>query len=250
MVCLPASAYNGGSFKAGRQNFMLPGRVINTSTVTQYQINAMSLIEALNWRYAAKRMNGQKVPAAKVNTILEATRLAASSMGLQPYTILVVEDETLRKKIQQVANNQPQIVEASHLLIFAAWDNISLQQVDEYIQQMADERGVSPATLQGFRNSLAATIARNTPEQNHQWAARQTYIAFGTAIAAAATEQVDATPMEGFDPAALDALLGLKAKGLRSVTLLPLGYRDVTNDKLASLKKVRRKKEKLFLELA
>src|SRR5688500_1175958 len=147
----------------------------------------MKLIEALNWRYAAKRMNGQKVPAEKVNTILEATRLSASSMGLQPYTILVVEDEALRKKIQQVANNQPQIVEASHLLIFAAWDNITVEQVEEYIHQMAADRGVPAASLQGFRNALAGIVTGNTPEQNHQWAARQAYIAFGTAIAAAAT---------------------------------------------------------------
>lgn len=210
----------------------------------------MSLINALNWRYAAKRMNGEKVPAEKVNTILEATRLSASSMGLQPYTILVVEDEALRKQIQQVANHQPQIVEASHLLIFAAWDNISVEQVDEYIHHTAAERGVSPHTLAGFRESLVGIVTRNTPEQNYQWAARQAYIAFGTAIAAAATEQVDATPMEGFDPQALDALLNLKEKGLRSVTLLPLGYRDTANDWLASQKKVRRQREKLFLQVA
>jgi nitroreductase/dihydropteridine reductase len=210
----------------------------------------MTLINALNWRYAAKRMNGQKVPAEKVNTILEATRLSASSMGLQPYTILVVEDEALRKEIQKVAYGQPQIVEASHLLIFAAWDNISADQVDEYINHMAAERGVTADTLAEFRNTLAGIVTRNTQEQNHQWAARQAYIAFGTAIAAAASEQVDATPMEGFDPAALDALLNLKEKGLRSVTLLPLGYRDADNDWLASQKKVRREKEKMFLELA
>jgi nitroreductase / dihydropteridine reductase len=210
----------------------------------------MSLINALNWRYAAKRMNGQKVPAEKVNNILEATRLSASSMGLQPYTVLVVENEALRKEIQKVAYNQPQIVEASHLLIFAAWDNISVEQVDDYINHIAAEREVAPDTLQGFRESLVGTVTRNTQEQNYQWAARQAYIAFGTAIAAAATEEVDATPMEGFDPAALDALLNLKEKGLRSVTLLPLGYRDTANDWLASAKKVRRNKEKLFLQVA
>jgi nitroreductase / dihydropteridine reductase len=210
----------------------------------------MSLINALNWRYAAKRMNGEKVPAEKINNILEATRLSPSSMGLQPYTILVVEDEALRKEIQKVANNQPQIVEASHLLIFAAWDNITVEQVDEYINHTATERGVNPDTLAGFRNALVGIVTRNTPEQNYQWAARQAYIAFGTAIAAAATEQVDATPMEGFNADALDALLNLKEKGLRSVTLLPLGYRDTTNDWLASQKKVRREKEKLFLQLA
>lgn len=209
----------------------------------------MNLINALNWRYAAKRMNGTKVPAEKINTILEATRLSASSMGLQPYTILVIEDENLRKEIQKVAFNQPQIVESSHLLVFAAWDNVSPAQVTDYINQIAAERGVEPETLADFKNSLLGVINRE-PELNFQWAARQAYIAFGTALAAAATEEVDATPMEGFNNAALDELLNLKEKGLRSVTLLPLGYRDTTTDWLVNQKKVRRNSEKLFLKVA
>ena len=210
----------------------------------------MSLINALEWRYAAKRMNGQKVPTEKIDTILEATRLSASSMGLQPYNILVVEDMELREKIKAVANNQPQITESSHLLIFAAWDNITPAHIEEYINYTAEVRGVDVATLAGFKNSLLGIAQKNTPEQNFQWAARQTYIAFGTAIAAAATEQVDATPMEGFNAPALDELLNLKEKGLRSVTLLPLGYRDPANDWLANQKKVRREKDKLFLQVA
>ncbi|WP_026463280.1 nitroreductase family protein [Adhaeribacter aquaticus] len=210
----------------------------------------MSLIQALNWRYAAKRMNGQKVPQDKINNILEATRLSPSSMGLQPYTILLVEDEELRKQIQKVANNQPQILEASHLLIFAAWDNITPAQIEEYINHTAEVRNADPATLEGFKGALLGIAQKNTQEQNFQWAARQAYIAFGTAIAAAATEQVDATPMEGFNASALDELLNLKEKGLRSVTLLPLGYRDTANDWLASQKKVRRQKDKLIVQLA
>jgi nitroreductase / dihydropteridine reductase len=209
----------------------------------------MDLIQALNWRYAAKRMNGQKVPQEKIDNILEATRLAPSSMGLQPYTVLVIEDEDLRKQIQKVANNQPQIVEGSHLLVFAAWDNITELQINEYINNTAETRGVTLDSLSGFKNALLGIANRNTPEQNFQWSARQAYIAFGTAIAAAATEKVDATPMEGFNAAALDELLNLKEKGLRSVTLLPLGYRDAENDWLANQKKVRREKEEFFLHL-
>ncbi|GEO07196.1 nitroreductase [Adhaeribacter aerolatus] len=209
----------------------------------------MNLIQALNWRYAAKRMNGQKVPQQKIDNILEATRLAPSSMGLQPYTVLVIEDEEVRKEIQKVANNQPQIVEASHLLIFAAWDNITENQINDYMNNTAETRGVALASLADFKNALLGIASRNTQEQNYQWAARQAYIAFGTAIAAAATEQVDATPMEGFNAAALDELLNLKEKGLRSVTLLPLGYRDTENDWLAGQKKVRREKEEFFLHL-
>lgn len=207
----------------------------------------MELIKALNWRYAAKRMNGQKVPSDKINTILEAIRLAPSSMGLQPYTVLVIEDEELKKKISPIARNQPQIEESSHLLVFAAWDDITPGHIEEFIQHTASERDMSVDKLDDFKNTLLSIADKNTQEQNFNWAARQAYIAFGIGLVAAAAEKVDATPMEGFDSKALDELLNLKEKGLRSVTLLPLGYRDAENDWLAKLPKVRRNKEKLFL---
>lgn len=207
----------------------------------------MNILESLEWRYASKRMNGQKVPSDKVNNILEAIRLAPSSMGLQPYTVLVIEDEVLKNKIKPVAMNQPQITESSHLLVFAAWDDITPEHIAEYISHTAQVRNMPEENLADFKNTLLNIAANNTQEQNFTWAAKQAYIAFGTALVAAAAEQVDATPMEGFDSAALDELLNLKAKGLRSVTLLPLGYRDEENDWLAKLPKVRRQKEKLFI---
>ena len=209
----------------------------------------MELINALNWRYAAKRMNGNPIPEEKLNNILEATRLSASSMGLQPYKILVIEDEETRKKIQKVAYNQAPIAEGSHLLIFAAYANISEKDIQEYINHIASVRSVPIETLDGFKASMMRLVSR-TPEQNYQWAARQAYIAFGTAIAAAAEERVDATPMEGFDPEALDELLNLKEQGLRSVTLLPLGYRDNEKDVLAGAKKVRKETGELFIKVA
>ena len=210
----------------------------------------MKLIDALNWRYAAKRMNGQKVPHEKIENILEATRLSASSMGLQPYTILVVENEDVRKKLQPAAYNQPQIVESSHLLVFAAWDNVTEAHVDEYLKNIADTRGVALESLEAFRASLMGIVNGRTTEQKHEWAARQAYIAFGTAIAAAAVEQVDATPMEGFKPEAVDEILNLKVQGLRSVTILALGYRDAEKDFLATAKKVRRHKDHLIQKVA
>lgn len=209
----------------------------------------MSLIEDLNWRYATKRMNGQKVPQEKIDYILEATRLAATSYGLQPFTILVVESEELRKKIQPVAYNQPQILEASHLLIFAAWDDVTEAHITTYINDVAATRGVPAEALQGFHNTMIGTVQRLTQEQRFNWATKQAYIAFGTALAAAAEQKVDATPMEGFDPLGLDTLLDLKSKGLRSVTIMPLGYRDEANDQLAYAKKVRRAKDQLFINL-
>lgn len=210
----------------------------------------MKLIDALNWRYATKRMNGEKVPAEKLDTILEATRLSASSMGLQPYTILVVENEEVKKQLLPAAYNQPQIVEGSHLLVFAAWENVTEEHVTNYINDIIETRGVAPETLDAFKASLMGIVNGRTPEQKYEWAARQAYIAFGTAIAAAAVEQVDATPMEGFNPAAVDEILGLKEKGLRSVTILALGYRDAEKDYMVNQKKVRRSKDELILKVA
>jgi nitroreductase / dihydropteridine reductase len=206
----------------------------------------MELLDALQWRYASKKMNGKPVPEEKVERILEAIRLAPSSMGLQPYTVLVIKDAALKKQVLPIANNQQQVVDASHLLVFAAWNNITPEQVDEYINLTAETRSIPVESLGAFKGALL-NITDRPAEENFQWAARQSYIAFATAIAAAAEEQVDATPMEGFNSAALDSLLGLKEKGLRSITLLPLGYRDGENDWLATSPKVRREKEKLFV---
>jgi nitroreductase / dihydropteridine reductase len=210
----------------------------------------MKLIDALNWRYAAKRMTGEKVSKEKIDNILEATRLSASSMGLQPYTILVIENEEVKKKLQPAAFNQPQITESSHLLVFAAWENVKEEQVDEYINSIAKVRNVPLESLAAFRASLMNIVNGRTQEQKYEWAARQAYIAFGTAITAAAVEEVDATPMEGFQPAAVDEILGLKEKGLRSVTILALGYRDTEKDFLANAQKVRRDRDKLILKVA
>jgi nitroreductase / dihydropteridine reductase len=208
----------------------------------------MNIIESLEWRYASKRMNGQRVPSDKLERILEAIRLAPSSMGLQPYTVLVIEDEELKKQIRPIAYNQPQIEESSHLLVFAAWDNVSAEQIEEYIQHTATVRNMPVEALTDFKNTLLQMAANNTQEQNFNWAARQAYIAFGTGLVAAAAEKVDATPMEGFDATALDKLLKLNEKGLRSVTLMPLGFRDEANDWLAGLPKVRRQREKFVIE--
>jgi nitroreductase/dihydropteridine reductase len=209
----------------------------------------MSFLESLQWRYAVKRMNGKKVPQEKVDIILEAARLAPTSAGLQPFSIFVITDPELLEKIQPIANHQPQITEASHLLVFAAWNNITDEQIDEVMDRTLRERGLAAGSLDAYKNKLKGAFGTKTPEEKFQSAARQAYISFGVAIAAAATEQVDATPMEGFDSKALDKLLGLEQKGLRSVTLLPLGYRDEQNDWLAPLKKVRRNRKDMVIEL-
>ena len=200
----------------------------------------MELIENLNWRYAVKRMTGAKVPQQKVDTILEATRLSASSAGMQPYKIIVVENEAIKKQLQPAAYHQPQITEASHLLIFAAFENITAQDIDDFMSLQASVKKVSVESLNAFKDRLVSTLLPRTATDNFNWAARQAYIALGTALIAAANEAVDATPMEGFDNAAFDELLGLKEMGLKSVAVLALGYRDEANDFLAKAPKVRR----------
>ncbi|HTI90679.1 MAG TPA: nitroreductase family protein [Puia sp.] len=209
----------------------------------------MSILESLNWRYAVKRMTGEKVPQQKVDIILEAARLAPTGSGIQPFSIVQITDRKLLEKIQPIAYNQPQITEASHLLVFAAWDNVTSEKIDYVYDQIVAERNLPTDALKGYTDNLKATFSPLTQEQRFNWAARQTYIAFGVAIAAAAAEKVDATPMEGFKNAELDQLLGLHKRGLRSTSLLTIGVRDTANDWLANLKKVRRPKEELVIEL-
>src|SRR5439155_8054060 len=131
-------------------------------------------------------------PQEKLDNILEATRLSASSMGLQPYKVFVIENEHLRKKLQPAANNQPQIIESSHMLVFAAYIDITVKDVQDYINHIAEVRNVSLESLEGFKKAMLGIVYNKTQEEKLQWAARQTYIAFGTAIVAAAIEQVDA----------------------------------------------------------
>ena len=207
----------------------------------------MSLLDSLKWRYAVKRMNGNKIPEATMNTILEATKLAPSSFGLTPYNIIVIEDEETRKKLQPHFYNQPQVGESSALVIFATWNSITEKEVAEYMQEIAAERGVPVESLNDFASYINGSIKNLTAEQLQIWAAKQTYIALGFTLVAAASEEIDATPMEGFKPDAVDEALGLKELGLHSAVAVTLGYRDAANDYLSGAKKVRRASEKLII---
>lgn len=209
----------------------------------------MELINALNWRYATKKMNGQEVPEEKVNTILEATRLAPTSSGIQPFSVIVVTNPELKQQILPIAFNQAQIVDSSHLLIFAAWDNVTENHIEENFNRTLTERQMPLDAMDDYKNRLKGIFASRTPEENFQHSARQAYIGLGMALTAAAIEKVDSTPMEGFNGPDLDVLLNLKEKGLRSVALLPLGYRDSEADWLVNLKKVRQSKESFVINL-
>jgi nitroreductase / dihydropteridine reductase len=209
------------------------------------------LIQKLQWRYAAKKMNPAKaVPQEKVDRILEAIRLTATSSGLQPYEVFVVTNKEVREKIKPIAWNQEQITDGSHLLVFAAWDNYTAERINTMFDLVNAQRGFSSEGWENYRKMLLSTYPQRDAEVNFNHAARQAYIGLGTALIAAAEEQVDATPMEGFDPKALDEILGLKARGLRSVAILPLGYRADEGDWLVNLKKVRRAREDFVTEVA
>lgn len=198
----------------------------------------MELIEALQWRYATKKYNNRKVSDEVLERIITAIRLSASSLGLQPYRIFVIDNPELRKELSGHSFN-PQVAEASHLLLFAAHTSISEDTIDAYIALIARERGISTGDLVIFKQKGLMPLLYKTEAEYFNWAARQAYIALGTGLIAAATEKVDATPMEGFDADNFDELLGLRDKGLRTVVLLAIGYRDESIDSFARLKKVR-----------
>ena len=207
----------------------------------------MTLIEKLQWRYATKKMDPTKIVSSeKVDQILEAVRLTASSSGLQPYEVFVITNKDIRQKIREVANNQSQITDCSHLLVFAAWDNYTAERINAAFDMTETIRNFKSESGTAYRQMLLNTYPARDAEVNFTHAAKQAYIGLGTALIAAADQQVDCTPMEGFNPPAVDEVLDLHAKGLRSVVMLPLGYRKADEDWLMNLKKVRRSKEKFI----
>ena len=210
----------------------------------------MSLIDSLNWRYATKKMNPERaVPQAAVDAIIEAARLTPTSSGLQPFEIIAVTSPEVRARIRAIAWNQAQITDGSHLLVFAAWDNYTADRINHIFDLTNEVRGFKNEGWEAYRAMLLKTYPQRGAEVNHQHAARQAYIAVGVALLAAAEAQVDCTPMEGFDPAQLDEILGLRARGLRSVVILPLGYRQEEGDWLAKLQKVRRPLNQFLTEV-
>jgi nitroreductase len=210
----------------------------------------MELLEQLHWRYATKKMNPTKtVPQDKVDRILEAVRLAPTSSGLQPFEVFVVTNPEVREKIKAIAWNQSQVTDGSHLLVFAAWDNYTADRINSMFDLTNEERGSTNEGWENYRQMLLSKYPVRSAEENFQHAARQAYIGLGLALAAAAMEEVDSTPMEGFDNQALDEILNLGDKGLKSVAIMPLGYREADQDWLANLKKVRKPRELFVTEV-
>jgi len=209
----------------------------------------MELIEKINWCYATKAMNRQIIPQEKVDHIIEAISLAPTSSGLQPFEVFVITNQDLKDKIKVIARNQSVVSDCSHLLVFTAWDTYTEDRINTMFNLVNEVRGFKNEGWENYRQMLLNAYPQRDAEVNFNHAAKQAYIAFSLAIVAAAFENIDTTPMEGFDANALDELLNLKAKGLRSCVLLPLGYRNNENDWLVNLKKVRKNKKNLLTEI-
>ena len=211
---------------------------------------AQALLDQMQWRYATKKMDPAKAVASdKVDRIVEAARLAPTSSGLQPFEIFIVSDAAVRAKIQPIAWNQAQITDGSHLLVFAAWDNYTVERINMMFDMTNEQRGFKNEGWENYRQMLLGMYPQRDAEVNFQHAARQAYIGLSAALIAAAFEEVDSTPMEGFDANALDEILDLRARGLRSVAIMPLGYRADEGDWLVNLKKVRRPREQFVTEV-
>lgn len=214
----------------------------------------MALLEDLKWRYATKRMDGQTVPQEKLDYILEAARYAPSSSGLQPYKIFVVKNgKTLEQLKDFVFNNYPfnqnQIADCSHLLVWAAWDQYTDERVGNVLRNTSTKRNLPIDSSEDYKQRLLNLYESLGKEWQENHTAKQAHISYGLAIAAAAEQKVDATPMEGFDNTKMDEFLGLNQSGLKSVVILPIGYRDKENDWLVKLKKWRTPKEEFITEI-
>jgi nitroreductase len=208
-----------------------------------------TLLENLNWRYATKKFDAtKKISATDLNTLKEAVRLAASSYGLQPYKVVIVENPELREQLKAAAYGQTQITDASQLFIFANDLNAGPESVAAYIKNISETRGVPTEALGGFSHMMNSVISNLSQDAKNIWTAKQTYIALGTLLAAAAELKIDATPMEGFNAAAFNEILGFDKLGLNASVIATVGYRHDEDD-AQHYKKVRKSHEELFITL-
>jgi nitroreductase len=207
-----------------------------------------ALIRQLNWRYATKSFDpARKIAPSDWQTLEQALILSASSFGLQPWKFVVVTNSGVRANLRSAAYGQAQITDASHLVVFTYNKNLGPADVDRFMSRIAEVRGAPIASLEGYKQSILASV--NKPrEQVQTWASRQAYIALGTFLTSAALLGIDACPMEGFNPAKFDEILGLDKLGFASVALAAAGYRS-PDDKYAGAPKVRFSAEEVILHV-
>lgn len=201
------------------------------------------------WRYATKKFDAsKKISSEDLETLKEAIQLSSSSYGLQPYKVFIIENPELRAKIQPFAWGQSQIVDASQLLVFANITNFGETEIDNYINNMAETRGIPVESIKGYADFMKMKITALSVEDRNNWTSKQTYLALGNLLNAAAELKIDVTPMEGFEPENVNEVLGLKELGLNASLLATIGYRH-EEDATQHYKKVRKSKNELFINL-
>lgn len=198
----------------------------------------MNIHQALDWRYAVREFSPQRLDGKVVELLLDATRKSASSYGLQPYKMLLIESDATRRALLAHSYGQQKVVSCSHLLVFAAHTDIGNATVDRYVAQCINIRGQTLSELEGYANHMKQALAAKAPSEKKAWAHQQVHIALGTLLVAAASMQIDSCPMTGFDPKGYDQVLGLEERGLESAVVVALGYRAAGDDS-ARQKKVR-----------
>ena len=206
-------------------------------------------IEKLQWRYATKRFDPKKILSEKKLAILKETfNLTATSYGLQPLKLVIVENTEVKQHLMPLTFNQPQVRDASHVLVLCIEKNIDSKFIVDHFKRVDDTRETSRTILDPFEKSLIANFSEKNPEEIKQWMVNQLYLTLGALLTVCAVEEIDACPIEGFEPEKYDALLGLEKIGLESVIVLPVGYRD-ESDFFINLKKVRRGVAELIIEI-
>lgn len=209
----------------------------------------MDTIEQLKWRYATKKFDNKKsLSSSQIDLLKNAFNLTATSFGLQTISLIVLSDKDFRAQLVPHAFNQKQVVDASHLLVLCVQDNIKDSDVDNYFDNVKDVRATPDEVLDPFRANLKQIMKDKSVEERQQWSIRQAYIALGNLMTVCAIERIDACPMEGFDPSAFDEILKLQEKGLKSVLLLPVGFR-AEDDMFADFKKVRKPLREAVIEM-
>ena len=204
-------------------------------------------IENQNWRYATKKFDpAKKVSAEHLEILKEAIQLSTSSYGLQPYKVLIIEDQAIKEQLLPVSWNQSQIVDASHVIVFANYSKIDDQIIDDYFANIAETRNLNIADLQGYKDFMKSKILTLTEEKQSTWTSKQTYLALGNLLNAAAELKIDATPMEGFEPEKYNEILKLNDLNLNASLVATIGYRH-QEDPSQHLKKVRKPKNELFI---
>ena len=208
-----------------------------------------TFLDHQNWRYATKKFDStKKISTEDLNTLKEAIRLSSSSYGLQLYKVFIVENPELRAKIQPAAWGQSQIVDASHLIVFANQTNVTEEDIDGYLKNVAETRNIPETALSGYGDFMKGGILSRSDDDKANWTSKQTYLALGNLLNAAAELKIDVTPMEGFVPAQVNEILGFNKLGLNASLIAPIGYRS-EEDATQHQKKVRKSNEELFITL-